>query len=241
MKINNETKVGILIVSALAMLFGLTYKTGKFNFSKEGYIIKIQFKDIDGVNLKSPVMYNGFEVGIVEDVMIKDDLVNQESVMELTIWLNDQVKLREGTKAYVKNLGFMGEKYVGLTSGKKGGAYLNSEDVIIGEPPPNFEKLISDGQQIADQLKKISFNVNERLEKNKQNVDAILTNINMTTKNMSSLAVNMDERLENNKENVDAIINNLQILSTNLEEMSYDLKMNPWKLLHKSKERTKDN
>jgi len=239
MRINNETKVGILIAVVLAMLFTLSYKTGKFNFSKEGFYLKVQFKDIDGVNLKSPVMYNGYEVGVVEDIVIKDDRANEDTVMELTLWLDNQVKLREGTKAYVKNLGFMGEKYVGLTAGKKGNAYLKADAVIIGETPPSFEKLVSDGQKIADQLKQISINVNERLDKNKDNVDETLTNINVTMRKMASLMSNLDERLESNQQYIDEMVNNFRGLSVNMEELSYDLKLNPWKLLHKPKERIK--
>jgi len=55
MKISNEAKVGVMITLVLVSLGILTVRTGKFNFKKVGYEIKVHFDDIDGVNLNSPV------------------------------------------------------------------------------------------------------------------------------------------------------------------------------------------
>src|SRR3989338_10196489 len=140
MKMNNETKIGIMVFFVLIGLAFLTLKSGDFNLSKKGYHIKAHFRNIDGVNMNSPVMINGFEVGLVEDINIID--VEDEVKVELTIWLKNSALLRQGTKAYVKNLGFMGEKYVGLTSGDKGGAVIKDGDLIIGQEPANFDKLV---------------------------------------------------------------------------------------------------
>ena len=55
MKINNETKVGLMVIVVIILLVGLTVKTGKIKLSEEGYTLKVRFTDIDGVNLNSPV------------------------------------------------------------------------------------------------------------------------------------------------------------------------------------------
>jgi len=62
MKLNNETKVGLLILVSLAVLLGITLKCGNFNLKKDGEHIKAVFSDIDGIKLNSPVMFNGLEV-----------------------------------------------------------------------------------------------------------------------------------------------------------------------------------
>jgi len=231
MKLNNETKIGIMVFIVLVLLGIFTMKTGKFNFANTGYTVKVQFKDIDGVNLNSPVMYNGYEVGLVEDIAIVEG--DNEMMMELTLWLNGDARLREGAKAYVKNLGFMGEKYVGLTSGKKGGAFIEPGSMIIGEPPASFDQLIVEGQAIAKEVRGITTNVHDRLEINKEHIDVIMANLNSTMKSMSSIVGQADERLATNEQNIDEIMTNLRLLSVNLEEMSQDLKAHPWKILHK--------
>ncbi len=233
MKMTNEKKIGIMVFTVIVLLAVLTIKTGNFNLSTKGYTVKALFKNIDGANLNSPVMFNGFEVGIVDDIQIKDD--DGEIKMELLLWVSDKVKLRVGSQAYVKNLGFMGEKFIGLTSGNKGEAYLAPGSVIIGQEPPNFEKLLSEGQEIAKRLKSISVNIDERLETNREALDETLFNLNLTMKDLASITNNVNERLSKNDEKIDDTITNLHTLSVNLEELSYDLKLNPWKIMYRGK------
>lgn len=237
MKMNNETKIGLMVSGLIILLAILTIKTGKFNLSKSGYLVKARFQNVDGVNLNSPVMFNGFEVGVVEDVSIREDELNTK--IELLLWVDDTARLREGAKAYIKNLGFMGEKYVGLTSGDVGGAYLAPGSVIIGQEPPNFEKLLSDGQEIAARLKSIAQNIDERLTVNKDTVDETLANLNLTMKDLAALIKNANERLGVNGKRIDDTVANLHDLSVNLEELSYDLKLNPWKIMYRGKEKQK--
>ena len=131
----------------------------------------------------------------------------------------------------------MGEKYVGLTSGNKGGAYLAPGSVIIGQEPPDFERILSEGQEIATRLKSITQNIDERLNVNKETVDETLTNLNLTMKDLSSIVHNLNERLSVNEKKIDATVTNFHDLSVNLEELSYDLKMNPWTLMYRGNEK----
>jgi len=239
MKMNNETKIGLMVSLVFILLVALTIKTGKFNLSKSGYLVKAHFENVDGVNLNSPVMFNGFEVGIVEGVTIGEG--ESDTKIELLLWIDDTARLRAGSKAYIKNLGFMGEKYVGLTSGDAGGAYLAPGSVIIGQEPPNFEQLLSDGQAIATRLKSIAENIDERLTVNKDTVDETLANLNSTMKDLASLIKNANERLGTNGKRIDDTVANMHNLSVNLEELSYDLKLNPWKIMYRGKEKKKSD
>lgn len=226
MKISNEAKIGVMIFGVVVLLIIMTVKTGNFNFSKKGYEVKVYFETIDGVKVNAPVLLNGLEVGLVKDIKI--NYGEDKSTMELVLWLEEWAKLREGAKAHVKNMGFMGEKYVGLTFGNSTGAFLPAGTIIEGVTPADFDKLVSDGQEIAAQLKEISMNLNERLEKNKEAIDT-------TISNLASITSNVDERLKVNQEHIDDIVTHLQSVSVNLDELSYDLKTNPWKLLYRPK------
>lgn len=235
MKVNNEVKIGIMVTLSIVVLMGMIYKVKDLSFSKKGHLVKVQFKDIQGVNLSSPVMFNGYKMGVVKDIAIKE---NDDGIkMELTLWLEEKAQLREDSKAYVKNLGLMGEKYISLTSGLKSSAYLSANKIITGEESPDFEKLMEDGQDIAKELKGISKNINERLENNKEVVDEILVSLNIALKNIVDIADNVEQRLDVNKEHIDNIVNNLELTSKNLEEMSRDLKLHPWKIMYKGKDK----
>ena len=238
MKSNNEIKIGIMVVFVLGLLGLLTFKTGKFNFSEKGYTINVQFKAIDGVGLNAPVMLNGLEVGTVKNILISYD--QEDTRMDLTLWLKENAKLREGAKAYVKTMGFMGEKYVGLISGK-GEKFLGPGALIVGQEPADLDKLLSDGQEIAGEIKQITQNINERLQKNKEAIDRIIANLDVTVKNTASITDNVDERLKVNKESIDDSIAKLHSASVNLDQLTYDLKLHPWKIMYRSKETREEN
>jgi phospholipid/cholesterol/gamma-HCH transport system substrate-binding protein len=231
MKMNNETRIGIMVAAAVAMLFILTVKAGNFNVGRKGYIIKVHFRNIDGIEKNTPVMYNGFEVGLVKEITIKE--TDTETLMEIDAWIEDGVQIREGAKAHVKNMGFLGEKYVSLTAGVVGSPYMAEGAVVVGDEPADMDKLLRDGQDIAKNVKEAAANINERLKTNQEEIDSIIGNFDVTMKNMVSITNNVDERLRVNRDKIDHIMTNLSASSENLEEFSYDLKLNPWKLLYK--------
>ena len=206
MKLNNETKVGLLVLVSLAVLLGMTLKCGNFNFKRDGHSYKAVFSDVDGIKENSPVMFNGLEVGFVETISIQE--TQNQTQMLLTLHVDHQVRLHEGTKALIKNLGFMGEKYVALTAADSRTPILGDGAVIQGESPADFNQILNSSEDLLKSLNGIAGNVDERLKKNDNNIDNILANFNMTSKNLESA-------------------------TSNLNEMSSDIKNHPWKLFFK--------
>ena len=232
MKINNETKIGIFVVVVGFILFMLTWKAGNFRFSQQSYTITVTFKNIDGVALNSPVMLNGFEVGRVRDIHV---VYGEAPHVELTLWLKGDTRIPRGTTALVKNMGFMGEKYIGLIMNSTDAGYLKPYDVIAGKEPASFENILQEGEKIAVNIRSISEQLDERLKVNSAAIDDIVASFRATLKNVATVSSNINERIDVNKRLVDEMIGHLTISSRNLEEMSCDLKENPWKLLYKPK------
>ena len=231
MKLSNEVKIGMMVCAVILCLMILTIKAGNFNFGQKGYEVKLQFQRIDGISLNAPVMLNGFEVGLVKKINILDQA--DGTTMELIVWVEEGVKLREGTEARVKNMGFMGEKYISLTSGK--GEVLSAENsVIVGRDPADMDQILEDGQEIAGQLKEVSYNINQRLKVNQEHIDNMLGNLD-------SITANVNERLTVNKDNIDELLSRLKNTAVNLDHMTYDLKLHPWKLMYRSKEKRDEN
>ncbi len=235
MKMTNEVKVGIFIVGVAILLAGLTIKAGNLKFTKKGYPVKIHFRNIDGVSKNAPVLLQGLEVGAVKEIRIVGLKENQ--FMELDVWIEGDVQLTEGAKAYVKNLGFMGEKYIGLTFGDPNGAVLAEGAVISGGDIADLDQILRDGQEIAAEIKLISKSINERLEKNKDSIDSIVMNLESTMVHVNSLTARMDNSLAKNETNIDEIFLNVRSATKNMDLFTYDLKQNPWKLLYRPKEK----
>ncbi len=232
MQLNNETKIGVLVVLVLGILGVLTWKAGNYDFRAQGYHVKVQFSNIEGVDKNAPVTVNGFEVGRVQDIQI---VYGEKTYVELVLYLDTKAKIHKGATAFIKQMGFLGEKFVGLTTGDDAQEFLGDGAVIQGTEPASLEKLLREGQEIATNIKEISVQVNERLRVNSEAIDAIFADLRASMNNISVISGNVKERLEVNDLLIDGIVGNLNSTSKNLEEMSFDLKQNPWKLLYKPK------
>lgn len=235
MNINNETKIGIFVAGVILMLAVITWKAGNFKVALGGYEIKVQFQNTEGVETNAPVRLNGLEVGRVKAI---DIIYADVPKVELVLWIREDIKIPAGAKVNIKNMGFMGEKYIGLYADSVGSGYLNKGDMILGEEPATLEAMLADGKEIAAHLKGISEKINERLQVNSENIDSIFADLRVTMKHMSGITENLNERLAVNKHLIDDTVVNVNTLSKNFEEMSYDLKLNPWKLLYKPKKST---
>ena len=108
MKLSNEAKIGILVTAVLVILGFLTWKIGNYSFVPNGYMIKIRFQDVQGLAKNAPVTLNGFEQGRVSNVQILFD--GEIPEVELTLWLKSEAKISADAQAYVRMMGFMGEK-----------------------------------------------------------------------------------------------------------------------------------
>ena len=69
------------------------------------------------------------------------------------------------------------------------------------------------------------------------NVDTLIANVNSLTDEVKKLAANLNYTVESNQDRITQIMKNVEGATGNFEEFSADLKRNPWKLLHKAKEK----
>ncbi len=205
--ITNELKVGVLVVVCILVLAGFLYKTGSFDFKKEGYEVKVLFNVVSGVQRNAPVRLAGVEIGQVKDIELS--YANGTKVA-VTLWLGEGAKLRKDSKAYITALGLMGEKYIEVSPGSENAPYLKTGETISGEDPLEFDALARKGENIAEALEE-------------------------TLANIKALAQNSNAVVTDNKDKIDAIFENLEQTTANFKEFSEDIKRNPWKLMSKGK------
>ena len=206
--ITNELKVGVLVVVCIVVLIGFLYKTGSFDFRTDGYEVKVLFNVVSGVQKNAPVRLAGVEIGQVSG--IKLSYVEGATKVVVTLWLNENAKLKADSKAYITALGLMGEKYIEVSAGSKEALYLQPGEAITGEDPLEFDALARKGENIAEALEE-------------------------TLANIKELASNSNLVVTDNKAKIDAIFENLEATTQNFEEFSEDVKRNPWKLMSKPK------
>lgn len=239
MKLNNETRIGIMVTIVFVLLGVLTFRAGEFNVKRDGYLVNVHFSNIDGIKINAPVMFNGFEKGHVKGINVVES--EEKVMMELVVWLSREAGLHQGSKAYVKNMGFLGEKYVGLTAGNVSAPLLEEGAIIYGADPADMDQLLLDGQAIAKEIKEVSANLNKRLKVNEEKINRVITNLDTSMEDVAFITNNVAERLRVNESKIDHMFSHLEASSVNLDQFSYDLKEHPWKLFYRDKEKRQKN
>src|SRR5262245_30603924 len=98
MKINNETKVGLLAVVALALLItGFNFLKGKNVFNSSNYIYAV-FSDIGPLEKSNQVKINGLPIGTVYAMAPSDKDVTG---IVVTINLTKDVNIPKNSVAYI--------------------------------------------------------------------------------------------------------------------------------------------
>jgi len=89
----------------------------------------------------------------------------------------------------------MGEKYIEVTAGSSSAPFLEAGGMIYGDDPMQFDALAKKGETIAEaleatleQIKLLATNSNVVLTDNRQKIDAIFENLEMTTQNFKEFS-----------------------------------------------------
>lgn len=113
--LNNETKIGIIVVIAIAVLyFGINFLKG-INIFTPNTILYVQYDRVDGIVKTSHVLINGYQVGHVSDIVFD---YTKEAPITLELTVDRKLVVPKGTIAEVYETGMLGDKAIQLRLGK---------------------------------------------------------------------------------------------------------------------------
>lgn len=230
-QVTTEAKVGIFVVIGVAILTYMTLTIGQYRFGKEnGYTVKVRFKSMAGVDLKSPVKIAGVDVGKVEEIKLENQMA------ELTLRIADGVTIPEDSEALVRGTGLMGEKHIEIVPGSPEGKKLNPGDVIARtKAPTDMDQLFSQLSDVITDIKGVTSSLNKVLggEEGRESLRSIIDNIRGISENLNRAFA--DNHLGRTIENFEAFSKDMKEISSqnrealnqtiaNLEEFSKVLK-----------------
>jgi phospholipid/cholesterol/gamma-HCH transport system substrate-binding protein len=216
MKINNETKVGILTIIALAMLIlGFNYLKGKdiFNSTKKIYAV---FPKLGSLVKSNEVKINGLTVGTVYALEETDKNV---SGIKVTISLTRDVNIPSNSVAYI-NASLVGLGAANIII-EKGDAttYLKNGDLLstrideglfgglTSEVAPTLSKI----RNALDSLNKVFGNINTVFDAGaKNNLQQTIANLTMASNSLNKLLDSEKGALASTLNNVNSITGNLK-------------------------------
>ena len=162
----STARVGILVLAALGSLAAGVFLIGDQNrlfSSKNRYSITVL--SAQGLNEGNPVRLNGVTVGMVEKIR----LPNQADMALLTVRFSIEKRyserIREDSRARIRTLGLLGDKYVDVTSGSAGFARIEPDGEIQVAEATDVEQLIASGEDVVDNVSAISHSLRNVLER----------------------------------------------------------------------------
>jgi phospholipid/cholesterol/gamma-HCH transport system substrate-binding protein len=234
MKVSNETKVGVLTISALTILIlGFNFLKGKDIFKKTKKIYAV-FSDLGSLSKSNEVKINGYVIGSVYQLDALDSNVNG---IVATINLTKDVKIPKDSKAYI-SAPLIGASYLVIEKGKsdtvlKSGDTLATriDNSILDDVKAQLNPTLAKVRNSLDTLDLVLGNVNKVIgAENRNNLQQTLANLNRASSSLNGFLDNqtgpiamtlknaneLTEELKKNTDNINKTIGNAKKASEKL-------------------------
>ncbi|CAM3490515.1 MlaD family protein [Pontibacter korlensis] len=209
MKISKETKVALLGIVALVILyFGFMFLKGSdlFSDSRKYYVV---YENVDGLAVSNPVILNGVQVGTVQNLRLMTENKNR---IQVELEVLEDLSVGDSTIAALGNSDLLGSKAITLYLGNSTKMYNGGETLIPFMQSSITEMISTKTVPIIDKVDTTLARVNRLLDSETQgSFHDILENTKATT-----AAVN--EILRSNQENIQAITQNVNELTSSLRQ-----------------------
>ncbi|MEO5562449.1 MAG: MlaD family protein, partial [Chitinophagaceae bacterium] len=191
MKINNETKVGLLSIIALALLLlGFNFLKGKdlFNSTTKIHAIFDKLGPLEKANL---VKINGVSIGTVYDIQPTDKDI---SSVKVTIAMTRDVNIPSNSVAYISP-GLVGSSTIIVEKGDaktflKNGDILNTrfDNGIFGDLSSQVGPTLVKIRSSLDSLNAVFTNINKLFDAGaKANLQQTIANLSMASNSLNKL------------------------------------------------------
>ncbi|MFN2632691.1 MAG: MlaD family protein [Thermoanaerobaculia bacterium] len=168
-QVGRRFRVGIVVLIALvALMAGILMVGRRANLFRKKFPYETRFDSAAGLVAGNPVRLNGVTVGNVIEVVLSPDPADQTVKVHYDVDRRAAPRLRQGTRASIKTIGLLGDKYVDLA----GGTAQEPEVPINGTIPPapgaGIEKLLEGGGDLLTDLSGIARSLKNILGRTEQ-------------------------------------------------------------------------
>ena len=226
---NKEFKIGFFaIASIIALVFGVNYLKGIniLNDNRDFYAV---YEDIGGLQVGSPVMVNGYKVGMVSSI---DLLTEQNQNLLVTISLDKEFDMATNTVCKIVNQDLMGTKGIALVLGNTDELVTSGDTLISGiegslqdEVNAQILPLKNKAEELIGSIDSVMMIVTAVLNKDtRENLRNSLSSLDKTFELMSHTMVKVDSMIDINDERIAKVVKNLESITSNLESSNGEIK-----------------
>ncbi len=164
-EIRSETKVGLLILAALAAVaLGIIMIGDQNNLFQKKVRYYIEYPNVSGLNEGNPVQLNGVNCGQVEKIILPTAVESAG----LKVWISLDEKwsqrIRQDSVARIQTLGLLGDKYIQITTGSPDQPVIEPGQEIPSEGT-DIQRLMATGEGLANNVVHISSSLKRILDR----------------------------------------------------------------------------
>lgn len=207
-----------------AAIFGYTFIKGYSLFSEPRIFYGI-YERVDGLNPSDPVLINGYRVGKVEKIQLKD-LNTAKILVEMRI--DNEVNIPENSNANVISSDLLGEKAIDIQLGSSS-QLAKSGDTLTASTQKSLT------QEVSDQMLPVKLKAEELFS----SIDSLVTvvgfilreskiqesfqSIENATTTFNDVAIKIDTLIAKESQTISGILGNIESITANLDSSDEDI------------------
>ena len=201
-QVGKRFRVGIVVLIALfAVMIGIFMVGQRANLFRKKFPYETRFDSASGLVAGNPVRLNGVTVGNVLEVILSPDPADRTVRVVYDVDRRAAPRLRKGTRASIKTIGLLGDKYFELEGGTAEEPEVEIGGMIPAAPGAGIEKLLEGGGDLLADLSGIARslkNILLRTEQGKGFLGALTSDSEESTRlgnNLNSALVSLNSVL----------------------------------------------
>jgi virulence factor Mce-like protein len=181
---NQQARLGAFVLIALILFGFATTRVGDMVWIKQDVnVVETEFDDLMGLDIQSPVRMAGVKVGIVQEILLR----NNRAVVRVA--LNPGIRLPASTYATIVGRGLVGEKNLALVAKPGDSDWLPEGAVIPSEPAGDINTFMAQASGITEDIRKLSSLLTDMFSGEDQtgSLKNLLTKTNQTVEELSTM------------------------------------------------------
>ena len=168
-QVGRRFRVGLVVLVALFAVMIAVFMVGKrANLFRKKLPFETRFDSAEGVVPGNPVRLNGVTVGSVLEVILTPDPADRTVRVVYDVDRRAAPRLRKGTRASIKTIGLLGDKYIDLAGGTAEEPEVEIGGQIPAAPGAGIEKLLEGGGDLLTDLSAIARSLKNILGRTEQ-------------------------------------------------------------------------
>ena len=167
--VGRRFRVGLVVLIALVAIMSGIFMVGRrANLFKKKFPYETRFESASGLVAGNPVRLNGVTVGNVIEVVLSPDPADRTVRVVYDVDRRAAPRLRKGTRASIKTIGLLGDKYVDLEGGTAEEPEVQIGGDIPAAPGAGIEKLLEGSGDLLTDLSAIARSLKNILTRTEQ-------------------------------------------------------------------------